>query len=60
MDNFYVIATIVFLVVIVWLLMPSRSSGRYYCEKCGFTTENSLEEAGHDKLENAHKTVKRP
>ena len=56
MDNFYIIATIVFLAIIVWPLLSSRNNS-YRCKKCGFTTTSTLEATDHEKLENTHKVV---
>ncbi len=52
------IAGIVVLVLLILLLTPSPSRQVYRCQKCGFTSDNELEAAGHEKLENMHKVVK--
>lgn len=40
---------------LVWLIVGNTHL--YRCDKCGFETYSAEEAAGHDKLENAHKTT---
>jgi hypothetical protein len=49
---------IVVVVLILWLLSPSSGGEIRRCTKCGFTTYNEVEAAGHEALENKHKVVK--
>ena len=55
MDILLVVAALILLLVVVLKTAPIGQV--YRCQKCGFKTRSELEAAGHDKLENAHKTT---
>ncbi len=55
MEVFYVVAVFGGIFLIVVLLTGSRRT--YHCQKCGFRTDNELEAAGHEKLENSHRVI---